>query len=384
MRDERPAIERWLTRALGDPETKHFGSGWIAGTGGVFLGALALLGVLAFWFPDLLTSPELRRRYSIAALRVLLETAIALAFVLGVVSMLLRRRKVLGATAVALAMGAALAGGGAVPIDGDFDRPLTVGVDWFVLNLLLLALVFVPLERAFPLRAQQTTFRFGWTTDGTHFLVSHLALQMLTFMTLLPATALARLWPPETLQSTIGAQPTWLQFVEIVVATDLVQYWVHRAFHRIPFLWRFHAVHHSSRAMDWLAGSRLHVVDVVITRGLVILPVFLLGFSQTAVYSYLVFVGFHAVFIHANVGFDLGRFDHWIATPRVHHWHHAITPTDRNFAVHLPWIDRLFGTLHLPERVWPDAYGIAGHPVPEGWMAQLVTPFRGSVARKPA
>ena len=133
--------------------------------------------------------------------------------------------------------------------------------------------------------------------------------------------------------------------------------------------------------MDWLAGSRLHVLDVVVTRGLVIAPVFLLGFAQTAVYAYLIFVGFHAVFIHANVGFHFGRLDHWIATPRVHHWHHALTPTDRNFAVHLPVLDRIFGTLHLPERVWPDAYGIAGHPVPEGWLAQLVAPFRAAASR---
>lgn len=230
MTNERPALERWITRTFGDPETKRFGSGWMSGTSGVFLGFLAVLAVLAFRFPDLLSSPELRGRYSIPVLRALLETAIALAFVLGFISMLLRRRKALGATAVALAMGAALAGDGAIPIEGEFDRQLTIGVDWFVLNVLLLALVFVPLERAFPRRPQQTTFRFGWTTDGTHFLVSHLALQILTFMTLLPSTTIARLWQPEALRTTIGAQPMWLQFLEIVVLTDLVQYWVHRAF----------------------------------------------------------------------------------------------------------------------------------------------------------
>ena len=48
---------------------------------------------------------------------------------------------------------------------------------------------------------------------------------------------------------------------------------------------------------------------------------------------------------------------------------------DVNFAVHLPWIDRLLGTAYLPER-WPARYGVAGEPVPEGWMTQLVHPFR--------
>jgi lathosterol oxidase len=141
-------------------------------------------------------------------------------------------------------------------------------------------------------------------------------------------------------------------------------------------LWRFHAVHHSSRALDWLAGSRLHVVDVIATRGLVMVPVFLLGFSMPALYAYLVFVSFHAVFIHANVRFRFGWLDHVVTTPRAHHWHHAVSPPDTNFAVHLPVLDRLFGTLHLPGSEWPESYGIEGHPVPEGWGRQLVEPFR--------
>ena len=55
-----------------------------------------------------------------------------------------------------------------------------------------------------------------------------------------------------------------------------------------------------------------------------------------------------------------------------------MTPVDKNFAVHLPVLDRLFGTQHLPGDAWPADYGVAGHPVPEGWWAQLVAPFRRS------
>jgi len=242
---------------------------------------------------------------------------------------------------------------------------------------LLLALLFVPLERAFPLRPAQGAFRFGWTTDGVHFMVSHLAVQALTFMTLLPATALAQLWQPEGLQTAIRGQALPVQFLEILLVSDLTQYWIHRAYHSVPALWRFHAIHHSSRTMDWLAGSRLHVVDVLTTRGLVLVPVFLLGFAQPALYAYLVFVSFHAVFIHANVRFRFGWLDQVIATPRAHHWHHAVGPLDKNFAVHLPLLDRLFGTQHLPpDGAFPEAYGIAGHPVPEGWGRQLMHPLR--------
>jgi len=381
VNEARPPLERWFERAFGDQQETGFGSGWWSGTASVFLGALALLGVLAFWFPGAFTTQEFRARYPIPLLRALLEGVIATGFVLGALSTLLRRRKVLGLTGMALALGALLAGGGEVPIQSDFDRSLTLGLDWFALNLLLLALVFVPLERAFALRPEQGAFRFGWTTDGAHFLVSHLAVQALSFMTLLPATALAGLlWndgQPSALQGAIRGQPLGLQLLEIVLVADLSQYWIHRAFHAVPALWRFHAVHHSSRRMDWLAGSRLHLVDVLATRSLVLVPVFLLGFAQPALYAYLVFVSFHAVFIHANVRFRFGAFDQLITTPRAHHWHHAVTPRDKNFAVHLPLLDRLFGTQHLPaDQSFPPAYGIEGHPVPEGWGRQLLHPFR--------
>jgi len=120
----------------------------------------------------------------------------------------------------------------------------------------------------------------------------------------------------------------------------------------------------------------LHLVDVIATRGLVMIPVFMLGFAQTALYAYLVFVSFHAMFIHANVRFRFGWLDWAIATPRGHHWHHAVEPVDVNFAVHLPLLDWLFGTQYLPGDKWPGAYGVSGHALPEGWGSQFVYPFR--------
>jgi len=353
-------LERWLARAFDDDEPTAVGSGWMSGTASVFLGLVAALGALAFWFPGYLTTAEFRARYPVSAVRALLEFTIGLAFLLGAASLMMRRRKVLGLTGMGLSLVALLAGGGHVEPAGDLDAPFTIGLDWFALNVLLTALVFVPLERAFPLRTGQRTFRFGWATDAAHFLVSHLAVQTLSFLTLLPATSLARMWQPASLQHVIRALPLWAQFLGILLLSDLVQYWVHRAFHVVPALWRLHAVHHSSTAMDWLAGSRLHVFDVLVTRGLVLVPIFLLGFATEALYAYLVFVSFHAVFIHANVRFRFGWVDQVIATPRGH---------------------RLFGTQHLPADEWPSAYGIAGDPVPEGYLRQLAHPFRPAPPR---
>jgi lathosterol oxidase len=143
-------------------------------------------------------------------------------------------------------------------------------------------------------------------------------------------------------------------------------------------LWRFHAVHHSSRALDWLAGSRLHLVDVIVTRSIVLVPVFLPGFTQTAIYLWMVIIAFQAILGHVNLRFRLRWIEPFLVTPRFHHWHHAVAPIDKNFAIHYPWLDRLFGTYHMPGEDWPDELGLPGHPVPEGFFAQLVYPFRRS------
>jgi lathosterol oxidase len=110
-----------------------------------------------------------------------------------------------------------------------------------------------------------------------------------------------------------------VQFVEILVLTDLAQYWIHRAFHAVPALWRFHRIHHSAETMDWLAGSRLHLVDVAVTRGLTYVPIYVLGFSQAPLVAYVAFVSAQATFIHANVRFRFGALGWLLATPRFHH-----------------------------------------------------------------
>ena len=157
------------------------------------------------------------------------------------------------------------------------------------------------MERALRRCTRQRILRAGWQTDLKHFFVSHAGVQLLSFATHDPG-ADGFAWAVQLdFQQAVAAQPLWLQFIEILLVVDLATYWVHRAFHQVPWLWSFHAIHHSSLHLDWLAGSRMHVVDVLVTRSAAFLPVFVLGFAPAALYAYLVFVSFHAVFIHANV-----------------------------------------------------------------------------------
>ena len=247
-----------------------------------------------------------------------------------------------------------LLGGSQVEVTGPVESARYVGLDWFCLNLFVLALLFVPLELAFARVPAQGPFRRGWLTDLLHFGVSHLAVQLTVLLTLMPAAMFFRWAVHPGFQSAIASQPLLLQFAEIVVVADLSEYAIHRLFHR-----------------------RIHLVDAIVTRALAFIPLYVLGFAEPAVYAYLVFVSFHAIFVHTNVRFTSGRLAGLIGTSRFHHSHHSAQPeaVDKNFAIHLPLIDRIFGTLYLPERGWPTSYGIAGSAVPEPYPAQLFFPF---------
>jgi len=343
----------------------------------VVLGALGLGGVFCFLYPEILSTPQVRDAIPLPYLRALLHLVLVSAFVLGLASVVMRRSKLLGGAGLLLATLAVLLGGSTIP-GRSVQQDNYLGLDWFLLNLFLLSLLFVPLERMFGRLKEQGVFRQGWRTDLAHFFGSHLLVQVSVFLALAPARVFFEWAVNAGLQHAVASQPAALQFLEILFVADFSEYWIHRWEHKLPFLWRFHAVHHSCEKMDWLAGSRLHLGDILLVRAATFVPLYVLGFANGPIFAYLVFVSFHAVFIHANVRFRFGWLDYVIATPRFHHWHHSAEAQaiDKNFAVHLPVLDRVFGTLLLPPNgAWPSAYGLAGNPIPENYFVHTAYPF---------
>jgi sterol desaturase/sphingolipid hydroxylase (fatty acid hydroxylase superfamily) len=364
--------------ALRTVEPTGFGTGWLSGVVSAALGMLGLGAVLCFHFPSLLTVPEARALYPLPYVRALLHVVLVAAFTLGALSLSLRRNKALGTVGVTATLVAALLGGSRVPIEGELQSGPFLGLDWFLLNLVLYSVVFIPLERLFARLPEQGVFRRGWRTDLTYFFVSTFLVQLTTILTLKPAMIFFDWAVVPAAQEWIGSLPGVIQFAALLVVADFTQYWVHRSFHGIPALWRFHAVHHSATEMDWLAGSRLHLVDIAVTRGLTYVPIYLLGFAEGPLLAYLVVVSAQATFIHANVRFEFGWLRWLVATPQFHHWHHAAEPQaiDKNFAVHVPALDVIFRTAYMPEH-WPSAYGLTyGEAPPPGYRRQFVWPFR--------
>ena len=342
------------------------------------LGPLSLLGVLCFHFPELLTSRDFRTVYSEQFARHLLLLGLVAAFVLGTVAILRDRDRRIALVGVVSAGLAVLLGGATVRFDPIDSTPFSLGLDWFVIALFFSALVFVPIERMMAVRPM-SPLRPEWRTDLAYFFVSHVLVQFVLIAVTASTSTIAGLAAFPTVKAGIQSLPVWVQFLLAVLAADLAQAVLHRAYHRIPALWRFHAVHHSSRNMDWLAGSRVHVVEILLTRSAVLLPLVVLGFAPGAVNAYVILVGIQAVLAHANLRLNFGWLEYLLVTPRYHHWHHARDGAyaDANYAIHLPLVDMLMGTFRRPPpQQWPPEYGVMElETVPRGFWPQTWMPL---------
>ncbi|MEY3200839.1 MAG: hypothetical protein RIR70_389 [Pseudomonadota bacterium] len=358
-----------------------FGSGQIAATIAFVLAAASLLGVLGFHFPAYLTTPDLRAQYSAELIRTLIFWALLIAGGLSLGNIILNKARGFGIVSFALVLLAVAMGGSRVPVAAYSTPAVYLGLDWFTLDLLGSALVFIAIEKLLPLYREQPVFRFGWQTDLTHFFVNHLLVGVVLLLVnyLIHHLFSWAIYAP--LQQAIASLPFVAELMLILLVADLVQYWTHRAYHEIPFLWRFHAVHHSAKVMDWLAGSRQHALELVATRVSILGTLYVLGFSKEVLDAYIIIVGFQAVFNHANVSIPWGPLKYVFVTPDFHHWHHSSDreALDRNYAAHFAFLDYLFGTAVKSDRRFPEKYGVLGDYMPESFVRQQAFPFVGKM-----
>jgi sterol desaturase/sphingolipid hydroxylase (fatty acid hydroxylase superfamily) len=344
------------------------------------LGLSALIGVACFHFPDLLTSKEFRATYTEGFARSLLLFGILASFFTGTLAILRGRSRTEALIGVGSATLAVLFGGATVSFGAINQTPYSLGLDWFVVSLFFSALVFIPIEKMLAVQPM-SPLRPGWRTDLGYFFLSHVLVQFLLIAATATTTPIAEAISIDAVRTTLQAWPVWVQFLLAVFVADLFQAGLHRAYHKVPMLWRFHAVHHSTRHMDWLAGSRIHVLEIIATRSAVLLPLVVLGFSAPAINAYVILVGIQAVLAHANLRVNFGWLEYFLVVPRYHHWHHARHKEylDVNYAIHLPLVDMLMGTFRRPPPgQWPEEYGVMKlETVPEGIGKQLIMPFQG-------
>lgn len=256
---------------------------------------------------------------------------------------------------------------------------------------LLIALVLVGgamtvMERLWPAVKDQPVLRRGWLTDLAYWAFTPLVTRAISRVGVILALALLALaLGREVSKATfdaflaghgsLGAQPKWLQAIELLILLDFLAYWMHRLFHGRR-LWPFHEIHHSSEALDWLAAARVHPVNDVLNRVVPAVVVVLLGFSPLVLAGAVPFLAVYAILLHANVDWDFGPLRAVIASPTFHRWHHTsgAEGRDKNFAGLLPVWDILFGTYYMPRHA-PTRFGV-DRPVPATIWGQLAWPFR--------
>lgn len=257
-----------------------------------------------------------------------------------------------------------------------------VDVARLCLWLVLLAAIFVPLERWAGLRQEKAARRELHINLAWYFINSLVPALVLSVPLSLVAVAAQRLLPP-ALPALCAELPLAARLLLALLVGEIGFYWGHRLSHQSAWLWRFHAVHHSAEHMYFLVNTRAHPVDMIVTRLFGLAPLYALGLagpsaSGLATPVFVILAGtFWGFLIHADIRWRCRPLEWLVATPVFHHWHHSrVEHINRNYAAMLPLLDRVFGTHYLPDR-WPAEYGIeAAHPATLG--GQLIAPLRPS------
>ena len=251
-------------------------------------------------------------------------------------------------------------------------------IGWFVGCVVF----FYAIEALFPAIKGQKLLRKDTGTDVVYWFVT----PVLTFL-MVRGLLLTLIWIGLTEaqsgailrgQPYITAQPTWLISLEALLVSDLLIYWIHRFWHR--FVWPVHAVHHSSKKIDWLSSVRMHPIDSVVGQVLQAVVLAVVGFPLTVATGLLFLViPLQSYLTHANIKWDFGPLKYVFVTPRFHRWHHTFDTEarEKNFGRIFVFWDLLFGTYYQPKRKKPERFGTGEvDEVPGSFLGQLIHPFK--------
>ena len=236
------------------------------------------------------------------------------------------------------------------------------------------------LEALFPARERVQTRTRRWSTNFGLVVIDTLAIRLL-----FPVIAVgAALWAQTQGWGLLNFAviPFWVKVLFAVIVLDMMIYWQHVAFHRIPILWRLHKVHHADRDLDASSGLRFHPVEIVISMIYKMGIVVALGAPVLAVIIFEIVLNACAVFNHANV-----RLPRWIerplrlvmVTPALHRIHHSIIEreTNTNYGFSVIWWDKIFKSYtDVPEGQLTLGLNEYQTDEPSGLIWSLTAPFK--------
>ena len=167
------------------------------------------------------------------------------------------------------------------------------------------------------------------------------------------------------------------QVAIMLLAADFMRYWLHRAFHRYPLMWRLHAVHHSPPQLYTINVGRFHPIEKSVQYAADTLPFAILAVSQEVLAAYFVFYALNGFFQHSNCRVYLGPLNYLVAGPELHRWHHSrrAREMNSNFGNNLIVWDTLFRTRFLPNDRDIETIGLRNRRYPTGFLLQMKSPF---------
>jgi len=241
-----------------------------------------------------------------------------------------------------------------------------------LLSFCVFAAIFSPLERLLP-RRRAAWLRPALGTDllflAGNFLVWSPLVDSILSMALRFAGSAA------SVAARLYELPLVARLVRAWLTVDLCTYWFHRLSHRLPWLWRFHRVHHTAKHLDWVAAYREHPLDNLLTRAVENLPLLLFGLPLPLVAGVAAFRGLYALYIHSNIQLEPGPLRFLLGSPRLHHFHHDEHHGGTvNYGNLNPLLDLLFGTYRDPGSV-PPQLGDSGR-APTNYFGLIWQPLR--------
>jgi len=254
---------------------------------------------------------------------------------------------------------------------------LPISVSAYIAAAVGAALVLLH-ERVLPYRDAWRWTGAHMRTDATYFALVQIGVPTFLSVTLVVFLAetlqdagivLDGLWPHHW--------PFLAQVALMVLAADFFRYWLHRAMHEIPSLWRLHAVHHSPKQLYALNVGRFHPLEKVTQYFCDVLPFALVGVMPEVLAGRIVLYGANGFYQHCNCRIRLGWLNYVAAGPELHRWHHSkrAAEANSNYGNNVIFWDLLFGTWFLPKDQAVGKLGLLNRGYPTGFLGQLKAPF---------
>lgn len=204
------------------------------------------------------------------------------------------------------------------------------------------------MERLYPYRKGLKFFREGFWIDLVWYtIIQSYFLKILIFDYIIQPINLSFDWSDYQFVKNWSVPSQVLFFL---ITHDFYIYWFHRLQHANKFFWRTHEAHHSGKEVDFLEGSRSHIVEIIINQTIEFLPIIVLGADPAVLPIKALLDAVFGMFIHANINVKMGKWKYIFNSPELHLWHHANYQEvfHANFSTKFAFWDYLFGTAYFP------------------------------------